>query len=109
MRAMLIGCLTGMLLAGAADTPKKAGKPAEKAATSTMTGCVDQRGDNYVLTGDKELNAFAVLHGEGFSDDNFARYMGHKVSVEGSTSRDGENVTVKVKKITDLADTCSPE
>src|SRR4051794_21891173 len=105
MRTVLMICLAGLLVASGQEKPKGA----TKAAVSTMTGCIDQRGEQYVLTGDKELNAVAVLHGEGFSDDNFARYVGHKVSVEGTSSRETEILTVRVRKITDIADTCSPE
>jgi hypothetical protein len=105
MRTVLMICLAGMLVASAQEKPKGATRP----AGSVMTGCIDQRGEQYVLTGDKELNAVAILHGDGFSDDNFARYMGHKVSVEGTSSREGETVTVRVRKITDIADSCSPE
>jgi hypothetical protein len=105
MRTVLMICLAGLLVASAQEKPKGA----TKAAVSTMTGCIDQRGEQYVLTGDKELNAVAVLHGEGFSDDNFARYMGHKVTLEGTSSREGEALTVRVRKITDISDTCSPE
>jgi hypothetical protein len=70
MRVGLIVCLAGCLLAAPAE--KKVQKPAE----TTMTGCVDQRGDNFVLTGDEQLKSIAVL---------------------------------KVRKITHVSDSCSPE
>jgi len=99
MRFGLIFCFAGLLFA--ADSAKKP-------AVTKMSGCIDQRDGIYVLTGDKELNAVAVLHGEGFSDDNFARYVGHKVTVEGTVAKEGDSSTVKVRKITDVADTCEP-
>jgi hypothetical protein len=105
MRTLLIFCFAALLFAAADEKPKKAGKP----AVTTLTGCVDQRGDRYVLTGDKELNAVAELHGDGFPDDNFARYVGHKVTVEGALAREGEMPVIKVRKITDVANECSPE
>jgi hypothetical protein len=103
MRVGLIVCLAGCLLAAPAE--KKAQKPAE----TTMTGCVDQRGDNFVLTGDEQLKAIAVLHGDGFPDENFARHMGHKVTVQGTLSSEGEQQVMKVLKITHVSDSCSPE
>lgn len=103
MRTCLIFCFAGLLIA--ADPPKKAAK----ATTATLSGCVDQRDGIYVLTGDKELKAIADLHGAGFSDDNFARYVGHRVKVEGTVAKEGEKTTVKVRNITSIADVCSPE
>jgi hypothetical protein len=103
MRPGLIVCLAACLLAAPAE--KKAPKPAE----TTMTGCVDQRGDNFVLTGDERLDAVAVLHGDGFSDDSFARHMGHKVTVQGTLSRERDQQVMRVRKITHVSDSCSPE
>jgi hypothetical protein len=105
MRTVLMLCFAGLLLASPDEKHKAAAKPAR----TSLTGCVDQRGETYVLTGDKELNEVAVLHGDGFSDDNFARHMGHKVTVEGTISREGDEPSIKVRKITDISDSCSPE
>ncbi len=105
MRNLIALCFAGLLLAAPETKPKKTAKP----ALSSMTGCVDQRGDNYVLTGDKQLKAVAVLHGEGFSDDNFAKHMGHKVTVEGTMAPAGEMPSMKVRKITEISKFCSPE
>ena len=103
MRAGLIVCLTGCLLAGPAE--KKARKPAE----TTLTGCMDQRGDIFVLRGDVQLKTITVLHGVGFSDDNFARHMGHKVTVNGTLANEGDQKVMKVRKITTVSDVCSPD
>jgi hypothetical protein len=77
--------------------------------TSSFTGCIDQKGENYVLTGDTQLRTIAILHGEGFDDDNFAREMGHKVVVQGTLAGDAEPKTIRVKKVTKISDTCAPE
>jgi hypothetical protein len=90
----------------AADVSKsktKAGKDAKK--LDSLTGCVDERGDKYVLAGLDELKKITTLKGEGFSDDNFARHVGHKVTVEGA--QEGE--IFKVRFIRTLGETCSPE
>src|SRR4051794_4599900 len=99
MRTILIWSIAGMLAASAADAPKKG----SKAATTTMAGCIDQRDGMYVLTGDKELKTIAFLQGDGFSDDNFARYVGHRVTVEGTVTKEAEKQTVKVRKVNDVA------
>ncbi len=119
MRQVVLA-ISAILFLGAAagaDTPdqpaksSKPAKPAKKTAANrvTWTGCLDQRGENYVLAGDKELQTEAVLHGDGFSDDNFARHLGHKVTISGTLARDGNPVTIRVTKVTDIADECSPE
>lgn len=97
-------------VASAADKkPSKPAKRAPAASTTMFTGCIDQRGDNYVLTGDKELHTVAILHGDGFEDDNFAREMGHKVTVEGTLAGDADPKTIRVKKVTKISDTCAPD
>src|SRR4051812_8048254 len=83
-----------MCMGIAAGADKKPGKRAPAAKTTTFTGCIDQRGANYVLTGDKELHTVAVLHGDGFEDDNFAREMGHKVTIEGALAGDADPKTI---------------
>ncbi len=111
MSKTLIGVSLVLLLAvsGAFGQEKKAPKQTRRASTNTFTGCIDQRGDNFVLTEDKEMRTIAVLHGEGFSDDNFAREMGHKVTVEGSLTNDSDPKVIRVTKVTRIADSCSPE
>jgi hypothetical protein len=97
-------------VAPAADKkPAKRGKGAPAVKSTSFTGCIDQRGENYVLTGDKELRTVAVLHGEGFNDDNFAREMGHKVTVEGTLAGDADPKTIRVTKVTKISDTCAAE
>jgi hypothetical protein len=95
----LILCLTLFSIAGIAQAPKK----------DSLTGCVDQRGNDFVLAGDKELHQIAVLHYVGMSDDNFAREVGHKVTVEGTLSKDGDVPVMRVTKLKTISETCSPD
>jgi hypothetical protein len=62
-----------------------------------------------VLREATELKRKAVLQADGFSDDLFARHVGHQVTVEGVPANDGEPMTLRVKKITQVADACTPE
>lgn len=101
----MIGFLIALMLVAAPEQkPAKRSKPAKPPQT-TLTGCVDERGEAYVLTGDRELRRVATLEGAGFSNDNFARYVGHKVTVHGKMA--GE--TFRVSKIDDLGAGCAPE
>ena len=75
-----------------------------KATQQQITGCLDQRSENYVLKSEKDMTAVTTLKGKAFSDDNFARYVGHTVTVSGT--KDGD--LFWVTKIVNVADTCSP-
>ena len=82
---------------------------APKAKVEALAGCVDERGETYVLVGDVRLKVIAKLKGRAFSDDNFARYVGHKVTVHGELKQDGEDKVLYVTKIDDGGLGCSPE
>src|SRR5579871_5001867 len=54
--------------------PLQTGKPAKPAAQSSLTGCVDERDGQYVLTNDTDLRPTARLQpAAGSPEDNFAR------------------------------------
>jgi hypothetical protein len=109
-RLMLV--LATVLMIGSGSTvsgQKKKAKPARVEKTSSFTGCIDQKGESYVLTGDRELHTIAILHGDGFDDDNFAREMGHKVTLEGTLEGDADPKTIRVKKVTKISDSCAPD
>ena len=81
---------------------KKSPAPSQRAQTE-LTGCIDERGEDYVLTSPSDMRVLARLKGQGFSDDNFARYIGRKVKVQGRST----GGVFEVVKITKLADSCS--
>ena len=85
----------------APDAPKKA----PRSSAVTVTGCLDQHGETYVLTGDRELRVKYTLRGAGFSDDNFARYLGHRVEVRGNAE---EGNVIRVRDIKTLSESCQP-
>ncbi|MDZ4797206.1 MAG: hypothetical protein SGI92_03515 [Bryobacteraceae bacterium] len=100
----VVVCAAGLL--GATPDEKKKGpaKPAAPAQES-MTGCVDQRGETYVLAG-SGMKEEAKLAGKAFSDENFARYVGHTVTVRGSVDRSVSPLVVQVVKIDEVSATC---
>jgi hypothetical protein len=77
------------------------------AATEAITGCVDQSGEKYILRSLSGAATVATLRGKAFSDDNFARYVGHKVTVHGARQKEGESVVVHVTRIDDAGAGCS--
>lgn len=95
--------------AKSSDAHKKTKPKSDAPNLVTFTGCVDQRGENYVLANDRNLKTEAILHGDGFSDDNFARHLGHQVSIRGTLTTDADPKVISVKKIDDVADACAPE
>jgi hypothetical protein len=60
-----------------------------------------------VLRGDEELKLLAVLEPAGFPVQNFARFLGHKVTVEGRLSA-GEPPVMRVRRIRTISEICAP-
>ena len=104
MRIILLFSIAAALLGSPSP---KAKKPAKPAAKFSMTGCVDQRDEKYVLTEDADLKRTATLKGGALSEDNLARFVGHKVRVEGSSEDVAGGQTIAVDKVVDIADHCS--
>ena len=69
------------------------------AAGSSMTGCVDEREGRYILTDDRELTPIANLEADGFPQEGFAKHMGHKVTVRGTSIPGKPLPTFKVRSI----------
>lgn len=108
---VLATCLAlSALTAGAADTKQQkkgsgAGKGVETAKAESLTGCVDQRGETYILSG-AQMKEEAKLSGKAFADENFARYIGHLVTVRGTVDRSTSPPVVQVVKIDEVSATC---
>lgn len=102
MTRLCFAVLSIIAISSAAEAPKK-----RSPERTTMTGCVDQNGEQFVLTGDRELKEKAKLKGRAFSDANFARHVGHKVKVEGTSTKQGEEVVFEVDRISTVSETCS--
>ncbi|HET8548532.1 MAG TPA: hypothetical protein VFL57_11030 [Bryobacteraceae bacterium] len=80
----------------------------KRETTQAAIGCVDQRGETWILTGDRALRRVLTLQGDGFSNDNFARYLGHKVRVQGRLAETGSSI-FRVREITTITETCKPD
>jgi hypothetical protein len=85
--------------------PKEKADP--KGQTASLTGCVDEQDGKWVLVNDQTLALIATLAADGFPTEGFAKYMGHKVTVQGTASSGGSGSTFKVREIKTISETCA--
>jgi len=93
------------------STPKsresEKAKPAGQAQSST--GCIDERdAGKYMLVDPGKLEPIAQLEADGFPNEGFAKYLGHKVVVKGIESSQGGRSVIKVRSIVTVSETCAP-
>ena len=98
-------CFLPMLVL-AAGSVLQAQKPPQT-RTSTLVGCLDQDADKFVIREEREMKKVATLEPVGFDITQFARFMGHRVKVEGRM-RPNEAV-FEVRRIESIADNCEPK
>jgi hypothetical protein len=105
MRNILVFLIFAVGVAAAAP---QAGK-AKTAAKASLTGCVDERDGQYVLTNDTNLQPTARLQpAAGSPEDNFARFMGQKVTVRGTLSSEQPLPVMTVENLKPVSQTCAP-
>ena len=91
------------------EQQKQPKTPPKSSAQATLTGCLDEQDGRYVLTDDREMKPIATLEADGFPTEGFAKHMGHKVTVRGTTSSDTPVPVFKVRSIETIAESCSPQ
>lgn len=74
-----------------------------------MTGCIDEDNGRYILVDEKELKPIADLVADGFPTEGFAKHMGHKVTVRGTSSPGSARPLFKVRSIETVSETCAPQ
>ncbi len=89
---------------GQKQTPAKPIK-----ANASLTGCVDQQESRFVLLDDKTLSPIADLAAEGFPEEGFAKHLGHKVTVRGTSSPGEARPLFKVRSIETVSEACAPQ
>ena len=95
--------------AQAPDSGKKAQTGKKPAASgSSLSGCVDEKQGHYIMVDDRNLNPVADLEADGFPTEGFAKHVGHKVTVRGTTSSGSTRPVFKVRSIETLSETCAP-
>jgi hypothetical protein len=88
--------------------PPQSGKT-KSGAKASLTGCVDERDGQYVLTNDTDLRPTARLKpAAGTPEDNFARHMGEKVKVVGVLSKEEPLPVMTVESVDTVSQTCAP-
>jgi len=100
------------LASAAPATPQEKQPQPKKDAKSqgdSMTGCIDEQDGTYVLTNDRDLALIAILQADGFPTEAFAKHVGHKVTVRGTTIPGGTHPTFKVRSIAAVSDSCTPQ
>jgi|ERR1035441_8077043 hypothetical protein len=118
LQSALLVILTGfagMAPAAALSAPqtlengKKAQTGKKQAASgSSLTGCVDEKEGHYILVDDRSLSPVADLEADGFPTEGFAKHVGHKVTVRGTSSSGSTRPVFKVRSIETLSETCAP-
>jgi hypothetical protein len=95
--------------AQAPDSGNKAQTGKKQAASgSSLTGCVDEKEGHYILVDDRNLSPVADLEADGFPTEGFAKHVGHKVTVQGTSSSGSTRPVFKVRSIETLSETCAP-
>ena len=98
-----------MAASAAQEQKQQAPKPQAKSAKSaSMTGCIDQQEGLYVLVDEQALKSIADLEADGFPTEGFAKYVGHKVIVRGTSIAGGERPRFKVRMVETVSETCAP-
>lgn len=108
---VFIACLSVLGAVPTAGNQKQdKAKTEQKAKTgSSLTGCIDEKEGRYVLVDERTLNPVANLEADGFETEGFAKHVGHKVTVRGTSSPGGAVPVFKVRSIETVSDTCAPQ
>lgn len=83
-------------------------EPAKKPRQAVLTGCLDQLESDYVLREEATLKQIAYLEAAGFSNDGFAKYVGQKVRLSGTKAETSRGITLQVRKVEVISQTCTP-
>jgi hypothetical protein len=94
-----------------APLAEPAQKQKKQVKMQTLSGCVDEKPDVYILRSDDMLKEIATLESVGFDKTNFARFVGHKVSISGQLNEETQPPTLRVTSpdhIKNISDICAP-
>ena len=94
------------------DPPaKQAGRPkkSDSGGTASLTGCVDEQNGAYVLIHDQTRDLIANLEADGFPTEAFAKHLGHKVTVRGTSNPNGAHPVFKVRSVETVSETCGAQ
>ena len=107
---VIIVCLSVLATLPAVGTQKEdKAKTEQKTKTASLTGCIDEKEGRYVLVDERTLNPVANLEADGFETEGFAKHVGHKVIVRGTSNPGGAVPVFKVRSVETISDTCAPQ
>ena len=87
---------------------KSTAKANPKSPAAVLKGCVDEQEGRYVLVSADTLVILANLEADGFPTEGFAKHLGHKVTVRGTSTPNGNHPVFKVRSVETVSDTCAP-
>lgn len=102
MRLASVLLLAMCVSAAPQSAPKPRKGPETRQSSTTLTGVLDQKGSDFVLSGEDAMQTAAVVRASGFSEDNFARFVGLRVQVRGELTTEGDRRILTVKRLDDL-------
>lgn len=105
----LLATVPPVLVSAPRQSKQREKAPKQEANPASLTGCVDEQNGLYVLTDDREMKPIANLRADGFPQEGFAKHVGHKVTVRGTSSPGDPRPTFKVRSITTVSETCAPQ
>ena len=94
--------------AQAPNSQEKAPSKKKAASGASLSGCLDQKEGRYILVDDRNLNPVADLEADGFPTEGFAKHVGHKVTVRGTSNSASPRPVFKVRSIETISETCAP-
>jgi len=106
-----IGDLPVLCPRGAAGQQQERTPPAktDPKSSGTLKGCIDEQEGRYVLISADTRAVIASLQAEGFPTEGFAKHVGHKVTVRGTSIPGGTTPVFKVRSVETLSDSCAPD
>jgi len=107
--SLLILLISAVGIAAQPRSDHRAQAEPKTESNSSLAGCVDESDGHYLLTDARELKPIADLEAEGFPTVAFAKYLGHRVTVRGTSSPGSTRPLFRVRRIENLSDTCGPE
>lgn len=71
--------------------------------TTTLTGVINQQGEDYVIAETETMKPIATLQGVEFTTENFANFIGQTVKVRGTlvTPKEGRKI-LRVRTLADI-------
>jgi hypothetical protein len=94
---------------GQTDQKQTQKKAPAKGNTAAMTGCIDQQEGQYVLIDDRTRDPIVNLEAEGFETEGFAKHVGHKVTIRGTSNSGSARPIFRVRSIETISDTCGAQ